>query len=207
MLNSTSRFRSAVIWVSLIVIVVVPLIIAASSPLLAWRDPIYIVAGFAGVLALSLLLFQPLLSVGILPGLTVARSRRMHRRLGAFLVLLVVVHVIGLWATSPPDVIDALLLVSPTPFSIWGVMAMWSVLITACLAFNRRRLSARMWRYSHKILAVVTVAGTTVHAMKVEGTMGYLSKLVLCVLIVFAVGLALLFRYKKHFKRTSKTPG
>ena len=29
----------------------------------------------------------------------------------------VVIHVAGLWITSPPDMIDALLFTSPTPFS------------------------------------------------------------------------------------------
>ena len=32
-----------------------------ASPLLAWREPVYIVAGLAGVLAFALLLMQPLL--------------------------------------------------------------------------------------------------------------------------------------------------
>jgi hypothetical protein len=41
----------------------VPLTFAATSEYLACRDPIYIAAGFAGVVALCLALVQPLLAV------------------------------------------------------------------------------------------------------------------------------------------------
>jgi hypothetical protein len=47
------------------------------------------------------------------------------------LVVAVVVHVGGLWITSPPDMIDALLLTSPTPFSAFGVIAMWAIFAVA----------------------------------------------------------------------------
>ncbi len=57
------------IWVTLAVAVGVPIAAAAVSPLLAWRGPVYILAGFAGIIALGITLFQPLLIGGYLPGL------------------------------------------------------------------------------------------------------------------------------------------
>jgi len=132
---------------------------AAMSPLLAWREPIYIVAGFAGIIAITLMLLQPVLAAGYLPGLSIRRGRDLHRWVGCALVLSLVIHVAGLWLTSPPDVVDALLFNSPTPFSNWGVIAMWAVFASACLALFRRRFRSRLglWRLSHKSLAGVIV--------------------------------------------------
>ncbi|SOE08556.1 ferric reductase like protein [Hoeflea halophila] len=166
--------------------VAVPVAAAAASPLLAWRDPVYIAAGFAGVVAMELLLFQPLLASGWLPGLSGQRGRRVHRWVGGLLVLAVVIHVMGLWVTSPPDVIDALLFASPTPFSAWGVIAMWAVFASALLALLRRRLRPRHWRRAHTALAAVIVVGSVVHAILIEGTMEIASKIVLCALVVAA---------------------
>lgn len=175
----------------LVIVVAVAIIAAAMSPLLAWRSPVYISAGFAGVVALALMLFQPMLAAAYLPGLSARRARHIHRWTGSVLVLSVIIHVAALWITSPPDVIDALLFVSPTPFSIWGVIAMWAVFAAACLALLRRKLSVRIWRRSHKILVLVTVAGTVVHAMLIDGTMEILSKALLCLLVIVATVLML----------------
>ncbi|WP_138469569.1 ferric reductase-like transmembrane domain-containing protein [Poseidonocella sp. HB161398] len=166
----------------------VPLAIAATSPLLAWRQPVYILAGFAGILAMALLLLQPLLAAGVLPGLEGRRARRLHRAVGAALAAAVAAHVAGLWITSPPDVVDALLFASPTPFSVWGVIAMWAVFAAAALAALRQRLRlrARTWRLAHTGLAAVTVAGSVAHALLIEGTMGTVSKAVLCLLVLAA---------------------
>ena len=164
------------------------------SPLLAWREPIYILAGFAGIIAITLMLLQPVLAAGYLPGLSIRRGRDLHRWVGCALVLSLVIHVAGLWLTSPPDVVDALLFNSPTPFSNWGVIAMWAVFASACLALFRRRFRSRLglWRLSHKSLAGVIVIGSVVHAMKVDGTMEIISKSLLCVLLVVVTGLALM---------------
>lgn len=180
--------RVILIWAVPIVVVVASLVAAANSPLLAWRQPVYIVAGFAGIVAMALLLFQPLLAGGSLPGLSPTRSRSLHRWVGAALVLVVVVHVAGLWITSPPDVVDALLFVSATPFSVWGVAAMWAVFATAAMAVLRRRLRLRFrpWRLGHTALAAVTVVGSVVHAMLIEGTMEIMTKTALCVLVLLA---------------------
>jgi len=170
--------------------IVVPLAASAFSPLLAWRDPIYIIAGFAGVVGLALLLVQPLLAGRYLPGLQGARVLRIHRVTGGILVLAIVVHVAALWITTPPDVVDALLFASPTPFSAWGVIAMWAIFLTALLAAFRRRLklSQLSWRMGHMALGIVIVGGTVVHAMLIDGTMEFLSKSALCALVIWATG-------------------
>jgi predicted ferric reductase len=180
--------RATLIWAALAAAVVVPLAAAAASPLLAWRDPLYIAAGFAGVIALALMLVQPLLMGGYLPGLSALRGRRAHRWIGGALVAAVVIHVGGLWITSPPDVIDALLFTSPTPFSAWGVIAMWAILAVALLAAlrHRLRLGPRTWRIAHMSLAAVIVVGTVVHGILIEGTMETVSKAALCALILAA---------------------
>lgn len=180
--------RAILIWAALATVVVVPIAAAAASPLLAWRGPIYIAAGFAGIVALGLMLVQPLLIGGYLPGLSAYRGRHVHRWAGGLLVAAIVFHVAGLWVTSPPDVIDALLFASPTPFSDWGVIAMWAVFAVALLAALRRRLGLgpRAWRIAHAFLAVVIVAGSVVHAVLIEGTMETMSKAALCALVVAA---------------------
>lgn len=180
--------RAILIWAALGAAIAVPLVIAATSPLLAWRDPVYILACLAGVVALALILMQPLLVGGYLPGLPARRGRRLHVWTGGGVLLAVIAHVGGLWLTSPPDVIDALLLVSPTPFSAWGVMAMWALLATAGLALLRggQRLGPRPWRLAHSALAAVIVSGSVAHALLVEGLMGRGSKLALCLLVLAA---------------------
>jgi len=191
-------FRYIAIWVAVASAAILPIVVALNSPLLEWRDSVYIIAGFGGVIAMSLLLLQPMLAMGLLPGLTLKRGRKIHQRIGITLVLCVVVHVVGLWITSPPDVIDALLFVSATPFSIWGVIAMWSIFVSACLVVFRRKIPVRApkWLLTHRVLAVVTVMGSVIHAIMIEGTMGTLSKSMLCALVVFVTGWAL--KKQKH---------
>ncbi len=178
--------RKTLIWGLLAVAVGVPIAAAATSEQLAWRGPVYIIAGFAGIAALALVLVQPLLIGGYLPGLETYRGRRAHRFIGGALVAAVVIHVIGLWITSPPDMIDALTFTSPTPFSPFGVVAMWAIFAVALLAFIRRRLGLRTWRIAHMSLAAVIVAGSVVHAVLIEGTMETMTKVALCALVVAA---------------------
>jgi hypothetical protein len=176
------------IWASLAAAICVPIAAAALSPLLAWRDAVYILAGFAGMIALGLVLVQPLLIGGYLPGLSGRLGRRAHLWIGGTLAAAIVIHVAGLWITSPPDMIDALLLTSPTPFSPFGVIAMWAIFAVALLAALRRRLGLRprTWRLAHMSFAVVIVAGSVAHAMLVEGTMETVTKAALCVLVLAA---------------------
>ncbi|MEM6974219.1 MAG: ferric reductase-like transmembrane domain-containing protein [Pseudomonadota bacterium] len=181
-----SRLRGAAIWAALATALILPLAVAATSPQLAWREPVYIIGGFAGVMGLALMVLQPLLAAGYLPGLGLRAGRRAHGWIGAALVAAVTVHVGGLWITSPPDVIDVLLFRSPTPFGVWGAVAMWAVVAAALLALVRRRwrLSPRIWRVGHTALAVIGVISTVVHAMLIEGTMGQVSKALLCALVL-----------------------
>jgi MYXO-CTERM domain-containing protein len=174
------------IWVALVAAVCVPIAVAAASPLLAWRGPVYILAGFAGIIALGLMLFQPMLIGGYLPGLSARIGRRAHLWIGGALVLAVVIHVGGLWITSPPDMIDALLFSSPTPFSPFGVIAMWAIFAVALLAALRRRLRPRTWRIAHTLLAIVIVVASVVHGMLIEGAMETVSKAALCALVLAA---------------------
>lgn len=185
------RLTPPLAWAALILLLAVPVLLAAGSPLLAWRQPIYILAGFAGIAAMGLLLLQPLLAQGLLPGLSILRGRRVHRWTGTALVVLVLLHVIGLWIFSPPDVIDALLFRSPTPFSAWGVIAMWALFAAALLALFRRALRPRLWRLGHGSLVGIAVMGSVLHALQIDGTMENLSKGLLCLAVVLATGLAL----------------
>jgi len=178
--------RLTLIWALLAAAIFVPIAAAAASPLLEWRGPVYIVAGFAGIIALGLVLVQPLLIGGYLPGLSAYRGRRAHHWIGGALVGAVVIHVAGLWMTSPPDMVDALLFTSPTPFSPFGVIVMWAIFAVAVLAIIRRRLGLRTWRITHMSLAVVIVAGSVAHSMLIEGTMETISKAALCALVLAA---------------------
>lgn len=199
--------RAALIWAVVAGSIVVSLTVAATSPLLAWRGPIYIVAAFAGGLALALVLLQPLLAAGYLPGLPIPRSRQAHHWVGAALVAAIIIHVSGLWLTSPPDVIDALLFDSPTPFSAWGVVAMWAAFAAALHAALRRplRIKPRFWRLGHSVLVLVVVVGGVVHALLIDGTMGSVSKLVLCALVV-TVTAVVLFNLRAWMVLTRRKP-
>lgn len=178
--------RAMLVWLALAAALAVPIAAAIASPLHQWRDWIYITAGFAGIVGLALMLMQPLLASGRLPGLSLFRGRRLHRWIGGGLVVAVTLHIVGLWITSPPDVIDALLFRSPTPFSVWGVTAMWALIAAALLAIFRRRLRLRprTWRIGHTTLAMIIVLGTVIHALQIEGAMETMTKIALCVLVL-----------------------
>ena len=180
------RAKSALAWAALTFIVGAPIAVAATSPYLAWRDPIYIIAGFAGIAALALMVVQPLLVAGYLPGVARPTGRRWHKWVGITLLGAVILHVVGLWITSPPDVVDALLLVSPTPFSVWGVAAMWLIIAAAVLVWMRRRLPLRSqtWRRVHTSLVGAALVGTVLHALLIVGTMGTISKWMLCLVAI-----------------------
>ncbi len=206
--------RSAVLLIraGLLVVMAAPVLIAATSPWLAYRNLPYIVGGFAGIVCLSLFVIQPLLAAGYLPGASLAGERRWHRRIGAAIVLCVLLHVGGLYVTSPPDTLDALLLVSPTPFSVYGVLAMWGVVATAVLVALRRPLGLRYatWYLVHNALALVVVVATVIHAVQIEGAMEVVSKWALCLAALAATGAALLdlriIRPLARWRRTAAKP-
>ncbi len=180
------RLGPPLFWATLVIIMGAPVLIAASSPLLAGRDAVYIVGGFAGILALALLIMQPLLAAGFLPGIGAVQARRWHQWTGSALVISLALHIIGLYLTSPPDMIDALLLVAPTLYSIFGVIAMWALILIVLLVVARPRMELRIttWRILHNTLAVVVVVASVVHALMIEGAMGHLSKLILCIAVL-----------------------
>jgi len=178
--------KATLIWAALAAAIGVPIALTATSDLLEYRGPIYIVAGFAGIVALGLVLIQPLLIAGYLPGLPGLRGRQVHHWIGGTLAAVVVIHVVGLWITSPPDMIDALTFTSPTPFSPFGVVAMWAIFAVALLTVFRRKMGPRAWRLVHLSLAAVIVIGGVAHAALVEGAMETMSKLALCALVLAA---------------------
>ncbi|MEN3791113.1 ferric reductase-like transmembrane domain-containing protein [Fulvimarina sp. MAC3] len=184
-----SGLRRGLVWIAVAFAVIVPLAIAAGSEYLAYRSWVYIAAGFAGIAALVLIMLQPLLAAGFLPGLSMRLGRRIHRWVGVGLLAAIIIHVGGLWVTSPPDVIDALTFSSPTPFSAWGVVAMGALFVAAMLAVLRRPLRIRptVWRFAHTASALVVLIGSVVHAVLIDGTMGTVSKYVLCALAVAAL--------------------
>ena len=55
---------SLLIWGLLLAVFTLTFVLAGRSPLLAWRQPVYIAASFAGILAMCLMLVQPLLMGG-----------------------------------------------------------------------------------------------------------------------------------------------
>lgn len=194
--------RALLIWAGVTLGILVPLAFAATNEYLAFRDPVYIAAGLAGVVALCLALVQPLLAGGWLPGIGYLHGRRVHRLVGVLLVATVIVHVAGLWITSPPDIEDALLLRAPTPFSVWGVAAMCALFAAALIAARRRRLSPLAWRIVHTSLASIVVLGGVVHAMLIEGTMETTSKAVLCGLTIVATAAVVAAQWQRPKSRS-----
>lgn len=187
-------------WMLLAACIAIPIGLAATSPLQASREALWIIGGMAGVVALALLLVQPMLAALFMPGLSVPVARRWHRWIGTSIVAAVVLHVGGLYLYSPDDVTDALLLVAPTPFALYGVIGLWSVVLTAVLVAIRSRSGMRYttWRIAHNALSVVIVVSSIVHAIFIEGAMGLISKVILCILIFVATMIALL---RIHVKR------
>ena len=196
--------RTALIWIALALALGAPLVAAGFSPQLQWRSGIYIASGFAGILAMGLLLVQPLLAAGDLPPLGMSRSRKLHRTIGGLLFLAVVGHIAGLWLTSPPDVIDALMFTSPTPFSHWGVIAMWAVFGAALMAILRRRVRVRplTWRRLHVGLALIIATTTVAHAALIDGTMELTTKVALSIVVLAATARVAYLTWRMGKKRT-----
>lgn len=163
-----------------------PVAVAATSPLLSGREAVYIVGGMSGVIALALLLLQPILASGYLPSISSVKSKTWHRRIGFLLFLAIALHIVGLYLTSPDDLIDALLLISPTPFSLYGVVGMWAIIVTTLLVALRSNLSWHhtLWKLVHNVLGCIVVVASVTHAMMIDGAMGYRSKLILCISII-----------------------
>lgn len=192
MASPKRRLLTVAVWAGVAVVMAAPVLLAAASPYLAYRNLAYITGGFAGIVALALLFVQPLLAAGYLPG--TARDRRWHRLAGAAIVGLVLLHVAGLYITSPADTTDALLLVAPTPFSVYGVAALWGVVAIAAMVALRRRMGLRYatWRLLHNGVALAVVVATVIHALQIEGAMEPVSKWALSLAVLAATAATLL---------------
>ena len=192
--NTANPVTTVLIWCVFACAVMAPVLIAATSPLLSSREGVYIIGGMAGIVALALLLVQPLLASGYLPGISTTQKVRWHLCVGKLLVLTIALHIGGLYLTSPDDLTDALLLVAPTPFSVYGVIGMWAVIATAILvtAKSRIKLSYTTWHIAHNALAVIVVVCSVVHALMIEGAMNTLSKWFLCMCIALATTIVIL---------------
>lgn len=197
--------RAILIWAGVALVIGIPLAVTVTSPLLAWRDPIYIISGFAGVAALGLMVLQPLAAAGALPGYAGSLGKTLHRWIGGSILVAILLHVAGLWITSPPDVVDALTFASPTPFSVWGVIAMWLVIATTALALLRRRLRLRyrVWVIVHTTFAAIIVVGSIAHAMLVDGTMEFISKSLLCLCLLTASSYVVVGRWRRLLPKVS----
>ena len=176
------RIAALVLWAGLVVAMVAPVLIAAGSPYLAYRNLPYIVGGFAGIVCLSLFVIQPLLAAGYLPGVpspgsadgTAGSARRSS--------LCVLLHVGGLYLTSPR---------TRSMRCCWSrrrrsrSTACWrcgASSATAVLVALRRRSGLRYatWFFIHNALALVVVVATVIHALQIEGAMETLSKWLVC---------------------------
>lgn len=180
-------------WLLLGVFVAAPLLVATQSPLLAWRGPIYVASSFAAILGMGLMLVQPALVGGLLASLGPQKARGLHRVLGVALLVVVLAHVAGLWITSPPDVVDVLLFRSPAPFSIWGALALWMLILAGGAGVLRKRLGMPLWlfRRGHAALAALAVFCTVLHVLLIEGLLPFWLKAGMSLFLVAVLGVAL----------------
>ncbi|UZF90775.1 ferric reductase-like transmembrane domain-containing protein [Bosea sp. NBC_00550] len=175
--------RRIAAWIVVVGIAAAPVIAAAANPLQGGREMLWIMGGMAGVVALCLLFVQPLLMAAAPPLLAAREGVHWHRWGGIAIVAVVALHVGALYAYSPDDMTDALLLVAPTPFSLYGVISLWCLVLMAVLVATRRllRFGYRLWRILHSVLAVAVVGAGAIHAIQIEGVMEEYSKLSVCI--------------------------
>lgn len=174
-------------WILLAFCLGMPALLAAFSPLLEWRGPVYTAAGFAGILAYSFMLWQPLLMAGHWPPIKRRYARLLHRAVGAGVILLVAVHVLGLYLISPMDVLDVLSFRSPTPFGLWGAIALYILLVLGFVVLFKRKIPLARWRFLHLSLASILSLTTILHVLPIEGTMESISKWILAAALLAAL--------------------
>lgn len=194
--------------IALAIMLALPVVLALFSPYLPYRSPIYLVAGFAGILTLPLLVVQPLLPIQPAtqtPGSRAFRRRKWHRLLGPVLLVLTLVHVTGLYFTSPPDVVDALLLRAPTLFSVFGVIALWALVIVAILAALRRKLPARLWKALHLSGTAVITVSVVIHAVQIEGAMEPISKALISAACLCTLTASIVWSLRRN-RRSRRAP-
>lgn len=180
-------------WLPVAALVVWPILVAAVDPLQRGRDALWVIGGLAGVVALASLLLQPLLAIGAKTGLSPLAARHWHRWVGLSVAGAIIVHVGALLLYSPDDMWDALLLTAPTPFSLYGVIGLWTALLSVgvAIAARKRRLPIKPWQIVHSVLAVVIVGSGSIHALMIDGAMGQPSKTIIVVAALAATTFAL----------------
>lgn len=191
-------------WVLITLLLVAPAALSLLSPLQVGRDFWWIVGALAGIVALSLVVLQVLLTTPWLIGILDTSTMRLHRLLGLAVAGVVIAHVLGLYLYSPDDVSDALVLAAPT-HSRLGVLSAWCVLLSVALALARRRLGLTYsdWQILHAALAVFVVATAVGHTLMIRGTLDGPLEIALCLAAVAAVSGAVWFRYVMRPSRST----
>jgi hypothetical protein len=112
---------------------------------------------------------------------------RLHRAIGSAILALALAHVFSLWLYSPEDIMDALLLVAPTPFSVWGVAGLGGLLAAGAVMALALRLPRRILIPLHVGLAGTGAVCAALHAWLIEGAMETITKALLCTAVCTAV--------------------
>jgi predicted ferric reductase len=177
-------------------LLLLPTVLAATSPLQTGRDTIWIVGTLAGVLAMSLLVMQVLLPSGWLNFLVNDHKITWHRVLGISITVLVLAHVVGLYLYSPDDIGDALILAAPT-YSRLGVLSAGCLLLSLVLALARQKLPLIYtdWQILHSALAVAVVGTAIAHVAMLQGTLDGFAEGLLCGSIAIAVVMSIAHWY------------
>jgi predicted ferric reductase len=170
--------------------------VALRSPLQVGRDGAWVLGALAGVVALGLVAVQVLLPTPWLDDLLGGHQLRWHRLLGLTVVAVVVAHVAGLYASSPDDVRDALVLAAPT-YSRLGVLSAWCVGLSVALALARRRLGLTYsdWQILHSALAVAIVGTAVGHTVMIRGALDGPAELLACGAALVAVTAAVVHHH------------
>ena len=155
-------------------VVAVPLALALTDAHLAPGPPALVVSTAAGALAASALALQPLLAArarGSAAGLARRRLRR-HQVLGLTALVLVLVHVGGLFAVEVDDTLFAFSPDGPTRarMAVIATLALAGV-VALGLARGRVGLADGTWRALHAYLAVLAIALGIGHALLTDGAL------------------------------------
>lgn len=181
----------------LVAIVLLPVLLAALSPLQAGRAVPWVWGTLAGVLALSLVVVHVLLPTGWLNSFVGEHNLGWHRILGISITGLTLAHILGLYLYSPDDIGDALVLAAPT-YSRLGVLSAGCLVLSVVLAVTRRqlRLADADWKTIHSALAIAIVGTAVAHAVLLQGTLDGLAEGLVCGSAIVAVCMAIAHWYR-----------
>ena len=176
-----SRARRALVAAAVVAVVAVPLGTALTDPHLAPGPPALVISTAAAALAVSALTVQPFL----------ARGGRIswHRALGGLALVLVLVHVGGLFAVEVDDTLFALSPDGPTRarMAVLATIALIG-LVALGIGHGRLPLSGPSWRVVHAYLAAPVILLGFGHALLTDGALDGPGTIVLVALA--AAGLA-----------------